>query len=210
MRHYPVHVILGFCVFSVTHRATVAQHNSIWRGWIRVRLLNRLIFFFLLVSIYIYAIWKQTGKFEVAEKGSSAKTLQLEPLLVHSPTPSICMHDTFQQYWEGKRGTSWQPQASLTYCTHLLGLNMELAHQHPLFGLFQGGFLFLFWIWKANFDAACKLHFSLQCVPRGGIWRLICTAALEELWQRFPLGLPKPRGCFRALQLSSYQSDAFK
>lgn len=144
MRHYPVHVILGFCVFSVTHRATVAQHNSIWRGWIRVRLLNRLIFFFLLVSIYIYAIWKQTGKFEVAEKGSSAKTLQLEPLLVHSPTPSICMHDTFQQYWEGKRGTSWQPQASLTYCTHLLGLNMELAHQHPLFGLFQGGFLFCF------------------------------------------------------------------
>lgn len=133
MRHYPVHVILGFCVFSVTHRATVAQHNSIWRGWIRVRLLNRLIFFFSF-SIYIYICYMKTDwKFELAEKGSSAKTLQLEPLLVHSPTPSICMHDTFQQYWEGKRGTSWQPQASLTYCTHLLGLNMELAHQHPLF-----------------------------------------------------------------------------
>lgn len=41
---------------------------------------------------------KTDWKFELAEKGSSAKTLQLEPLLVHSPTPSICMHDTFQQY----------------------------------------------------------------------------------------------------------------
>lgn len=201
MRHYPVHVILGFCVFSVTHRATVAQHNSIWRGWIRVRLLNRLIFFFLLVSIYIYAIWKQTGKFEVAEKGSSAKTLQLEPLLVHSPTPSICMHDTFQQYWEGKRGTSWQPQASLTYCTHLLGLNMELAHQHPLLGLFQGGLFFfvLFWIWKANFDAACKLHFSLQCVPRGGICRLILHSCPGGAVAKISTGAAQAQGMLQGL-----------
>lgn len=152
---------------------------------------------------------KTDWKFELAEKGRSAKTLQLEPLLVHSPTPSICMHDTFQQYWEGKRGTSWQPQASLTYCTHLLGLNMELAHQHPLFGLFEGFVLFVCFIWKADFDAACKLQFTM-CAPGRNLEADLHSCPGRSCGKDFSLGLPKPRGCFRALQLSSYQSDAFK
>lgn len=40
---------------------------------------------------------------------------------------------------------------------------MELAHQHPLFGLFEGLVCF-FLIWKADFDAACKLQFTM-CAP---------------------------------------------
>lgn len=80
---------------------------------------------------------------------------------------------------------------------------MELAHQHPLFGLFQGGFFYClfvsFSIWKANFDAACKLHFSLQCVPRGGIWRLILHSCPGGAVAKISTGAAQAQGMLQGL-----------
>lgn len=98
---------------AFTHRATAAQHKSIWRGWIRVRLFNRL-----KCLVYIFSM-KTDWTFEPAGwKATLPDTAVRAPTSVHSPTPSVCMHDTLT-VCKGTRGTLWRPQPSLwTYCTH--------------------------------------------------------------------------------------------